>query len=159
MLEIGSKGEYATRAMVYLARRYGRHTTSLTAIADEQRIPRRYLEQLIAELRKAGLIAATRGASGGYTLAKDPAEISLYDIVSVLEGPLMVQDCVENGRNACVFADECAVREVWTDLHQVIYDKLKSVTLKQLADRANQIRKEQNAKYAIYSRYPSEMVN
>lgn len=159
MLEIGSKGEYATRAMVYLARRYGKHTTSLTAISDEQRIPRRYLEQLITELRKAGLIKATRGASGGYLLAKDPTEISLYDIVSTLEGPLMVQNCVENGKDACLFADECSVREVWSDLHQLIYDKLKNITLKQLADRASVIRKEQNAKYAVYSKYPSDMVN
>lgn len=159
MLEIGSKGEYATRAMVYLARRYGRHTSSLTAIAEEQRIPRRYLEQLIAELRRSGLIVATRGASGGYTLAKDPAQISLYDIISTLEGPLMIQGCVENGRDMCRFADECAVREVWCDLHKVIYEKLKNITLQQLADRSNQIRKELNSKYAIYSKYPSEMVN
>lgn len=133
MLEIGSKGEYGTRAMVYLARRYGRGSTSLTAISEEQNIPRRYLEQLISTLRNGGFVRATRGAAGGYELAKPPSEINLYDIVSTLEGPLMIQECVNGSNGCCVLIEECAVRDVWINVHKIIHNELKAVSLEELA--------------------------
>ncbi|MDK9698534.1 MAG: Rrf2 family transcriptional regulator [bacterium] len=141
MLEIGSKGEYGARAMVYLAKRYGRGSISLTAISEEQHIPRRYLEQLISTLRNGGYVRATRGAAGGYELAKPPSEITLYDIVALLEGPLQLQDCVHyNGDGCCTLLEECSVRDVWVALHRTIHNELKKVTLDELAERSRRKR-------------------
>ncbi len=142
MLEIGSKGEYGTRAMVYLARRYGRGSTSLTAISEEQNIPRRYLEQLISTLRNSGFVRATRGAAGGYELARHPSEINLYEIVSALEGPLMIQDCINGSNKCCTLIEECAVRDVWIGIHKLIHSSLKAVTLDELSKRTYQKKQE-----------------
>ena len=137
MLEIGSKGEYGARAMVFLAKRYGRGASSLTAISEEQHIPRRYLEQLISQLRNGGFVRATRGASGGYELAKKPSEINLYDIVAQLEGPLQLADCVHyNGRLGCSLVEECPVRDVLVSLHRMIHQSLNAITLEQLVEQS-----------------------
>jgi Rrf2 family transcriptional regulator, cysteine metabolism repressor len=149
MLEIGSKGEYGTRAMVYLARRYGRGSTSLTAISEEQNIPRRYLEQLVSTLRNSGFVKATRGAAGGYELSKPPSEITLYDVVASLEGPLMIQDCVDGSNECCDLIEECAVREVWIGIHKLIHQQLSAMTLEELARRTAQKKHER-----LWNGYP-----
>lgn len=160
MLEIGSKGEYGARAMVYLARRYGRGSTSLTAISEEQRIPRRYLEQLITVLRNHGFVRATRGATGGYELARSPSQINLYDIVSALEGPLTISDCIhDNTGTCCTMIEECAVRDVWITVHKQIHQTLTGVTLAQLAERNQFKRAEKMLRYTASLPVESVSVN
>ena len=88
-----SKAEYGVRLMVELGRQTPEQPTSLKAIADAEGLPLAYLEQVVARLRRADLVMSARGAHGGYWLARDPAEITMYDVVGALEGPIAPMEC------------------------------------------------------------------
>src|SRR5688572_19213417 len=103
------------RLMVDLARRWGQGTVSLRAVAEREDLPEAYLEQLVAALRRSGLVTGKRGAGGGYTLARDPAAITAGDVVRALEGPIEPQVCTAEGDPVvnCVREQDCGTREVW----------------------------------------------
>src|ERR1700727_1927019 len=88
-----SKAEYGVRLMVELGRQSPEHPTSLRAIADAEGLPLAYLEQVVAKLRKAGLVMSARGAHGGYWLARPAEEIAMYEVVQALEGAIAPMDC------------------------------------------------------------------
>ena len=88
-----SKAEYGVRLMVELGRQTADQPTSLKAIADAEGLPLAYLEQVVARLRRADLVMSARGAHGGYWLARDAAEITMYDVVAALEGPIAPMEC------------------------------------------------------------------
>src|SRR5258708_13963687 len=92
MLKVSSRGHYGLRMMPELARAHGRGPLSLTDIARVEGLPLPYLEQLVVPLRKAGLVEGTRGLHGGYTLGRDPKEMTAGDILRVLEGPVNLVD-------------------------------------------------------------------
>ncbi|MDQ6645520.1 MAG: Rrf2 family transcriptional regulator, partial [Chloroflexota bacterium] len=94
-LGVSTKGEYGVRIMVDLARHYGEHPRSLTDISQAEALPLAYLEQLVKMLREAQppLVISTRGAHGGYRLSRSPEEISMGEIVRVLEGPIAPMIC------------------------------------------------------------------
>src|SRR5512134_2542806 len=87
-LAFSTKGEYGVRLMVQLGRHHGTGPASLAEIAAEEDLPRAYLEQLVMNLRDAGLVTSTRGARGGYELARDPRDIRMSEILRALEGPI-----------------------------------------------------------------------
>ena len=93
-----SKAEYGVRLMVELGRQAPEQPTSLKAIADAEGLPLAYLEQVVARLRKADLVMSARGAHGGYWLARDPAEITMYDVVGALEGAIAPMECFVHDR-------------------------------------------------------------
>jgi Rrf2 family transcriptional regulator, cysteine metabolism repressor len=123
MLEIGGAGEYGTQIMVYLARRYGQGLMSVTIISEELNISNRYVEQLISTLRKAGLVKSSRGAVGGYELARQPAKITLFEIVSSLESS-------ESTKRSNI--DESSVRDLWIMIQKKIHTSLNSITLEEM---------------------------
>ena len=88
-----TKGEYGVRLMVQLGRHHGTGPVSLAEIAAEEDLPRAYLEQLVMNLRDAGLVTSTRGARGGYELARDPGDIRMSEILRALEGPIAPMVC------------------------------------------------------------------
>src|ERR1041384_6511058 len=94
---VSTRGEYGMRLMVDLARNHGNGTVSLHAVAEREQLPEAYLEQLVAVLRKAGLVNGKRGAGGGYILAREPAQITAGDVVRALEGPIEPQVCTAEG--------------------------------------------------------------
>src|SRR5438552_13721953 len=112
---VSTRGEYGMRLMVDLARHFGEGTVSLHAVATREQLPEAYLEQLVASLRKAGLVHGKRGAGGGYTLARDPREITAGDIVRALEGPIEPQICTAEGEAIVNGGREpdCGTRGVW----------------------------------------------
>lgn len=122
------------RAMVALARSYGDGPVALTNVAHDSAVPPAYLEQLLGMLRRAGLIASTRGAHGGYALARSPEEIRIGDIYRVLEGPIAPMDCVSEVEpdEQCPLIDGCATRVVWIKVRDNIIDALDSTTLADL---------------------------
>lgn len=122
------------RLMVDLARHWGEGTVSLHAVATREQLPEAYLEQLVASLRKAGLVQGKRGAGGGYTLARDPEQITAGDIVRALEGPIEPQVCTAEGEAVanCVLQPGCATHHVWMSLQQTIARALDGMTLKDL---------------------------
>ena len=132
---VSTRGEYGMRLMVDLARHWGQGSVSLHAIAQGEDLPEAYLEQLVAVLRKAGLVTGKRGAGGGYTLARDPVSITAGDIVRALEGPIEPQVCTAEGDPVvnCVREQDCGTREVWLRLQSSIATALDGMTLADLA--------------------------
>jgi len=98
---VSTRGEYGMRLMVDLARRWGQGSISLRAVAEQEDLPEAYLEQLVAVLRRAGLVTGKRGAGGGYMLSRDPAGITAGDVVRALEGPIEPQICTVEGDDRC----------------------------------------------------------
>ncbi len=134
-MRLSTRGRYGVRAMYDLALHYGAGPVSLKATAERQRVSEHYLEQLMAGLRRAGLVTSSRGALGGYELARSPREITVGDIVRVLEGSMDPAECVAEGdaaSDACDRADECAMRLVWKKLKDCMNRVLNSISLEDL---------------------------
>ncbi|MGI9953001.1 Rrf2 family transcriptional regulator [Moorellaceae bacterium AZ2] len=149
-MKFSTRGEYGLRAMFDLAQRYGEGPISLKSVAERQDISEHYLEQLIAALRKAGLVRSVRGAQGGYTLAKEPSEIKVGDIIRVLEGPIAPMDCVkEEEGECCSRAESCVARTIWEKVRDSISGVLDSITLEDMVIEANKLQQSNNYMYYI----------
>jgi Rrf2 family cysteine metabolism transcriptional repressor len=132
---VSTRGEYGMRLMVDLARHWQQGSVSLHAVATREDLPEAYLEQLVAVLRKAGLVNGKRGAGGGYMLARDPSAITAGDIVRALEGPIEPQICTAEGDPVlnCIREQDCGTRAVWVKLQSTIAQALDGMTLADLA--------------------------
>jgi|SRR4051812_31391505 len=139
MLQVSQRAHYGLRAMTELAKAYGHGRLSLTEIAQAERLPAGYLEQLVMPLRRAGLIEATRGAHGGYTLAHPPAQMTVGAVMRALEGPVAPVEClaIEYVAGSCEREVGCLSRPVWQRLKDSVDQVLDSMTLADLcADMA-----------------------
>ncbi len=136
-MKLSTRSRYGVRMMVGLAIHYGKGPLLLRVIAENQDISEKYLSQLIIPLKAAGFVDSTRGAHGGYTLAKQPDEISLKDIVEVLEGDLSLVGCVRRS-SICNRASFCVTRDVWAQVESNIKDTLSSYTLRDMINRHNE---------------------
>jgi Rrf2 family transcriptional regulator, cysteine metabolism repressor len=134
-MRISSRCEYGLRAMVFLAAREDVRPVPLPEIAAGEGIPGPFLERILARLRESGLLKATRGVSGGYQLARPPADIAVGDVVTALEGPLALVGCVPDD-GGCERAESCASRVVWRRLDSAISGALSSITLEDLTREA-----------------------
>ena len=144
IVKISTKGRYGVAAMYDLAMNYGQGPISLKSIAQRQKISENYLEQLMSTLRKAGYVKSIRGAQGGYTLSKTPAQISVGDIIRVMEGPIALVDCLlahSNDLDCCERADICVTRDVWAKVCDSISAVVDSISLADLC-REEKIRGE-----------------
>ena len=137
-----SKAEYGVRLMVELGRQTPEQPTSLKAIADAEGLPLAYLEQVVARLRKADLVMSARGAHGGYWLARDPAQITMFEVVSALEGTIAPMECFvhdEMERVVCSHLPKaetgpCATKLLWTRVQGGIMRSLQTTTLAELVE-------------------------
>ncbi len=134
--------------MEELASHYGEGPIELKEIAKKENISLKYLEQVINPLRADGLVKAIRGAKGGYSLAKPPSEISLYDVVETLEGPLNLLECLHDTK-ACQKVSSCVTREVWKEVSDAISKIFYSVTLEDMVNRKREKEKGSSAMYQI----------
>lgn len=126
-MKLSTKGKYALYAMHYLALKTGEGPQPLKSIA-EMGIPEQYLEQLLGNLRRAGLLKTVRGAQGGYELSKQPKDITVGDIIEATEGPISLSECVGE-QVRCSKSGSCAARMVWEKLTGSINDILQGITL------------------------------
>jgi len=133
-MKLSTRTRYGMRAILDLAERGGGRPLQLKVIAQHQDISIKYLEQLMAVLRSAGLVRSIRGSKGGYLLAKAPNQIKLSDIFNCLEGPVVTAECIED-EDYCIRAADCVVRQVWAQVEDVIRNLLQSITLQDLMDR------------------------
>lgn len=133
MMRISTKGRYGARLMLELALYYGKGPVLLKDIAKREEISEGYLEHLLPSLKAAGLVNSSRGAHGGYTLAKTPSEITLREVVQALEGPLSPAECVHTP-NVCQRVRSCVTRDIWKKLGEKISQTLESVTLKDMVE-------------------------
>jgi Rrf2 family cysteine metabolism transcriptional repressor len=121
--------------MVQLGRHFGQGPASLAEIAAEEDLPRAYLEQLVISLRDAGLVRSTRGAHGGYELARDPGEIRMSTVLRALEGPLAPMICATDDpehATVCDRSSRCTVNILWVRVRDAITSTLDSMTLADL---------------------------
>ena len=131
-MKLSTRSRYGLRAMLVLAMHQGNDPLMTKEIAERQNLPATYLEQLMLTLRKAGLVVATRGAKGGYALARQAEDVTLAEIVESLEGPLDIADCADVP-NCCFEPDSCALQEVFAQANQALFDVFQSYTLAKLA--------------------------
>jgi len=135
-MRLSTKGKYGVQALFELAMYQGAGPVSLKAIAERQGLSEHYLEQLAAPLRKAGLITSIRGAQGGYTLSRPANQISVGDIIRVLEGPIGFTDCTAEGEPGLQGTDVSAVQSVWAKVTRQIITVVDTVSLQDLVEQA-----------------------
>lgn len=149
-MKISTKGHYGVQAMLDLAQHYGEGPISLKSVAERQGLSEHYLEQLIAVLRKSGLVKSVRGAQGGYILAKEPADIYVGDIIRVLEGPIAPVECVNvEDPEQCMKAEFCITRSVWEKVKNSIESVLDSISLADMVKEAEKVGTNKNYMYYI----------
>ncbi len=149
-MKLSTKGRYGLKAMYDLAIHFGDGPTSLKSIAERQRISDHYLEQLIATLRKSGLVKSVRGAQGGYTLSDAPVKITVGEIIRSLEGPLGVSECsLEEEPTACANAECCVTRVIWKKIQDSISDVIDSITLQDMVDDYYKMNNKDNFMFYI----------
>ncbi len=134
-MKLTAKSRYAVRAMLFLAQEENKGPQSLSRISDCG-LPKDYLEQLLGSLRRSGLVAASRGAGGGYYLAKPAREIALGEIIGAVEGPLVLCECVQDAKT-CSNSPECGLRGAWVNLTKGINDLMEGMTLQDLLPDVN----------------------
>lgn len=133
-MKLSTRSRYGLKAMVDLALAYGEGCVSIASLAAQQGVSDAYLEQLIANLRKAGLVTSIRGAQGGYTLSRAPEDINVGEVLQVLEGSTAVSDCVGTDSVNCGNACSCSARPLWIKLQSRINEVLFATSLKDMAD-------------------------
>lgn len=137
-MKLSTKGRYGVKAMVELAINYGGAPLSIKTISKRQNISEYYLEQLFSPLRKAKLITSIRGAQGGYVLSRESKDITVAEIMYVLEGPIEIAECIEGV--SCDNLDCCATRLLWAKIKNSIDDVMKSVTLQDIVNDYERIK-------------------
>ena len=133
-MKLSTRSRYGTRIVLELARHFGQAPIQVSQISKIQNIPAKYLEQLIRTLKQADLITSVRGAKGGHLLSKNPKVITVGQLVRLFEAQTDLVDCVSDPEN-CTQAEECRMREVWTDATEAMYAKLDGVTIADLLCR------------------------
>jgi len=131
---LSTKGRYGLKIMYELALNYGEGLMSLKEVAQRQQLSETYLEQLIAHLKKAGLVRSIRGAQGGYELTRKPEEISVGEIIRTLEGPLAPSECVVDDEPECTKAENCVTRLIWEKIMEGINNVVDSITLNDMVN-------------------------
>ena len=130
-MKLSTKTRYGVRLMVELGLNYGKKPIFLKDIAKAEEISEKYLSLIIIPLRGVGLVSSTRGVHGGYNLAKEPSQITLKEIVAVLEGDCSLVHCVKNP-SSCSRVPMCAIHDIWVIISEKISETLSSITLDML---------------------------
>jgi Rrf2 family protein len=141
-MRFSQRTEYALRALVELGRRRGDGGTQpvpCREIARLQHIPERFCEQVLADLRRAGLIESQRGASGGVRLARDPEGLTVSEVVEVVEGPVVTQACLDPFDDNARSLAHSSIQELWLDVQITIRDRLASATVADLIRRQEEL--------------------
>jgi Rrf2 family protein len=143
-MKLSVRGEYALRALLVLGRDYKEDDSviRIQAVSDQQNIPKRFLEQILNDLKSAGLVTSKRGVAGGYRLRRPPERITLAEVIRHIEGPLSPVSCVSEQFYepcSCPSEEKCALRSVMKEVREAIVTILEKVTLAQLCERAREL--------------------
>ena len=148
LMKLSLHGEYALRALVVLGLNYEpRHRTviRIQAISEQQHIPKRFLEQILNDLKSVGIVESKRGLAGGYRLRLPPEQITLAEVIRSIEGPLAPVRCVSERfykKCSCPDEDQCGVRSVMKEVRDAIAGILEAVTVAELCDRARRLQRQ-----------------
>jgi Rrf2 family protein len=144
-MKLSLRGEYALRALLVLGLNYETPVMRIQAISEHQNIPKRFLEQILNDLKSGGFVQSKRGIAGGYRLARRPEEITLAAVVRHIEGALAPVGCVsEKFYQKCSCPDEsrCAIRSVMKDVREAIVTVAERITVAEMCDRARKLQSE-----------------
>lgn len=137
-MRLSTRCRYGIHAMFDLALNVGEGPQTIRSIAQRQLVPEQYLEQIIGVLRREGLVRSLRGSQGGYMLAKAPEEITIGELIRLLEGPVLMADCVA-AEDACIRSGQCPSRLVWEKLTDCINSFVDTITLQNMLDDHNRL--------------------
>jgi Rrf2 family protein len=146
-MKLSVRGEYALRALVVLGLNHGPSVVPIQSISKLQNIPKRFLEQILNDLKSAGILESKRGMAGGYRLKRPPDQITLAEVIRFIEGPLAPVSCVsERFYEKCSCPDEgkCGIRSVMQEVRGAIVKILEEVTVAQLCERVKELQGTQN---------------
>lgn len=132
-MQITRQADYAVRAIIYLSMLNPGEKASTKTIAETQSIPLSFLAKIIAQLAVAGIITTLRGAKGGVSLSKTPAEISVLEVVEAIDGPILLNECVVSTHECPI--EKCAMRGIWIRSQRDLVKELKSTDFQSLADK------------------------
>jgi Rrf2 family cysteine metabolism transcriptional repressor len=140
-MRLSTKGEYASRAMLELSLHYEKKPLHIRDISKAQDIPRRFLEQILLQLKRAGLLRSRKGPEGGYSLAKPPSEINVAEVIRAMDGPLAPIDCVSvTAYEVCPHERTCSLKGLWKEVRDAIAEILERTTFADLAEKARAAR-------------------
>ncbi len=134
-MKLSTRSRYGTRLMLDMAQHYKEGPIQLGDIAKRQDVSVKYLEQIIIPLKKARYIKSVRGPKGGHTLTKPPEQITVAEIVALLEAGTNLVDCTEDS-TVCERADRCPTRLIWQEASEAMFARLQSITLADLVEKA-----------------------
>ncbi|MGB6063745.1 MAG: Rrf2 family transcriptional regulator [Desulfomonilaceae bacterium] len=138
-MRITTTSRYGVRALFDVAYHGGGQPTQIKDISRRQKISQRYLEQIFNKLLKAGLLKSRRGPRGGYMLSRDPAEITIGNIISAAQGPIVPVRCLDEGereKKRCDLTDVCITRHVWKETQRLLVNYYESVSIADLCSLA-----------------------
>lgn len=136
---LSKKTKYAIRALIALGERYQKEPVNISFIAENEKIPKKFLEQILLELRNAGFLYSKKGAGGGYSLLKDPKEINLVQVMRITGGPIAQLPCVSlnfyQKCEECKDEDTCGIRDTFRDVRDATLKILLETTIADLINK------------------------
>jgi Rrf2 family cysteine metabolism transcriptional repressor len=142
---LSQKSQYAVRAAFELAKRQGSGPVSAARVADAQCIPLRFLENILSELRQAGVVESVRGKDGGYRLSRSPDQLSVGEIIRLVQGPMTAVDCGP----ACPLRSGCVLLPVWDRAHAAMMEVFEGTTFKELVEQDRAANEREVVNYVI----------
>jgi Rrf2 family protein len=130
-MQITRQADYAVRAVLHLARINNGERAATSSVAQQQHIPPSFLAKIISQLSIAGLLHTSRGARGGVTLARDPNDITLLEVIEAIDGPIQLNECVGDNGN-CTFEEDCPIKAVWCSAQDELVARLRNTNFGQL---------------------------
>lgn len=153
MRQISKRTQYGLRALYSLARNYGRGPTLITHLAQEEAIPKKFLEQILLALKEAGFVASKKGKGGGYVLAQSPDQITLGAVIRNMEGPIAPLPCASDMRfrkcEECLDVDTCGTRIVMREVRDAMVAILDKTTLAMVARKVEDAEQRKRAAAAL----------
>ena len=134
-MRVSTKGRYAVRVIIDMAENGETEFHPLHNLAERQKLSEKYLEAILGTLVKNKILEGARGKGGGYKLAKPAAELTVWDVLSVIETSMSPVECVEKDKNGCDRADICPTLPMWKTLAGIIHDYFSGITIEQLVKR------------------------
>jgi Rrf2 family protein len=149
-VNLSQKCQYAVRAILELAKHHGQGPLAISQIAASQAIPQRFLENILNELRPTGLIESRRGIQGGYLLTRDPAALSVGEIIRLVDGPMDPVKCIgDRSGPCCPLKDNCSLFHLWTRAKEAIEDVYDNASFQDLVDQEKQLDRSTVLDYCI----------
>lgn len=145
-MKITYKGDYAVKAILDLAFQYkGNNVVPLSEISQRQDVPEKYLEQIMLILKNAGIVSSKRGKGGGFFLTRDPSEITLGEIIRIIDGPIEPIECARSDCDLdCRDENKCAFQEVWMKVSTAVSEIVDKTTFQSIMRRTEEIRQNQD---------------